>query len=107
MSAAALHHASCLNHPRREAAARCTSCGRPFCRECVTELEGRMVCGACHREKSQVKEKPRRDWAPVTAGLQLIVGLGLLWLGAWVLGRVLLSIPSEFHEGTTWERFTF
>ena len=33
--------------------------------------------------------------------------LGLLWFAAWVLGRVLLSIPSEFHEGTTWESLQF
>jgi hypothetical protein len=107
MTADSLHHALCLNHPRREAAARCTSCGRPFCRECVTEFEGRMVCSACHLEKSKVTEKPRRDWVIVTASLQFIIGLAVLWLSAWMLGRVLLSIPSEFHEGTTWERFTF
>lgn len=107
MSATTLHRAVCLNHPRREAAARCTACGRPFCRECVTEFEGRMVCSACHREKLQVKEKPKRDWAILTAGLQGAAGLGLLWLGAWLLGRVLLSIPSEFHEGITWEKFRF
>jgi hypothetical protein len=107
MTVATPQRALCLNHPRREAAARCTSCGQPFCRECVTEFEGRMVCSACHRQKSQVKEKPLRDRALITASLQFIIGLVLLWLGAWVLGRVLLSIPSEFHEGTTWERFTF
>lgn len=107
MSAATLQRALCLNHPRREAAARCTSCGQPYCRECVTEFEGRMVCSTCHRAKSQVKEKPARDWFAVTTALQFLVGLGLLWSLAWLLGRVLLSIPSEFHEGTTWERFKF
>jgi hypothetical protein len=97
----------CLNHPRREAAARCTSCGQPFCRECVTEFEGRMVCSTCHREKSRVEEKRKRDWFVLTTGIQFVAGLGLLWFGAWVLGRVLLSIPSEFHEGTTWESLQF
>lgn len=107
MSAAALQRAHCQNHPRREAAARCTSCGQPFCRECVTEFAGRMVCGVCHREKAMVKEKPKRDWFVLTTALQFMVGLGILWLGTWLLGRVLLNIPSEFHEGTTWERFNF
>jgi hypothetical protein len=99
--------ALCLNHPRREAAARCTSCGQPFCRECITEFEGRMVCGACYRQKAGLKEKPPRDLAWITVSAQIVIGVALLWLGAWVLGRVLLSIPSEFHEGTTWQRFTF
>jgi hypothetical protein len=107
MTVATPQRALCLNHPRREEAARCTSCGRPFCRECVTEFEGRMVCSACHLEKSKVAEKPPRDWAIVTASLQFVIGLAVLWLSVWMLGRVLLSIPSEFHEGTTWERFTF
>jgi hypothetical protein len=107
MTVAAPQHALCLNHPRREAAARCTSCGQPFCRECITEFEGRMVCSACHRKKSQVKENPGYDRAFITGSLQFIIGLALLWFGAWLLGRVLLNIPSEFHEGTTWERFTF
>jgi hypothetical protein len=97
-------HAVCLNHPRREAAARCTSCGKPFCRECVTEFEGRMVCGTCYRELSQPKEKAKRDWFPVTTALQAFIGLAGLWFSAWLLGELLLSIPSTFHEGSLWEK---
>ena len=106
-ASATLQPSHCLNHPRREGAARCTSCGQPFCRECVTELDGRMVCGACHRAKLEVKEKPKRDWFLVTVPVQLAVGLALLWASTWFLGRVLLSTPSEFHEGTMWQRFGF
>ncbi|MEZ0390399.1 MAG: rhomboid family protein [Verrucomicrobium sp.] len=94
----------CLNHPLREAAARCTSCGQPFCRECITDLEGRMVCVACHRAKTLVQEKPKRDWFIVTAGLQAAVGLSLLWLTAWLVGRTLLNLPAEIHEGTIWTK---
>jgi hypothetical protein len=100
-----LQHAHCLNHPRREAAARCTACGQPFCRECVTELDGRMVCGACHRTKTAAKEKPERDWFLITTALQALLGLALLWGGAWFLGRLLVSTPTEFHEGVMWQRF--
>ncbi|MFZ4765344.1 MAG: rhomboid family protein [Roseimicrobium sp.] len=102
---AALQRAQCLNHPRREAAARCTACGESFCRECVTELDSRWVCGSCHRAKVQVKDKPKRDWFVLTSTLQLSLGLSMLWLAAWLLGRVLLTIPSEFHEGTRWENW--
>ena len=99
--------AVCLNHPRREAAARCTSCGRPYCRECVTELDGRMVCGPCYKEKTQVKEKPKRDWFVVTTALQALLGLGTLWLAAWLLGQLLVNTPSSFHEATVWEKLPF
>jgi hypothetical protein len=97
--------ALCLNHPRREAAARCTSCGQPFCRECVTEFEGRMVCSPCYREKSQVEAKTRRDWFLVTTALQAMAGFSALWFTAWLLGRLLVSIPAEVHEGELWSKF--
>jgi hypothetical protein len=98
-----VRRATCLNHPRREAAARCTSCGQPFCRECVTELEGRMVCGACYRERAQTKEKPKRDWFVLTTALQAICGFAALWFTAWLLGEVLVNVKSNFHEGSFWE----
>ena len=34
----------CTNHPDVEAAATCTYCGKPFCAECLVEVDGRMVC---------------------------------------------------------------
>lgn len=104
---AILQQPHCLNHPRREAAARCTSCSQPFCRECVTELDGRMVCGSCHRAKLEVKEKPKRDWFLISVPIQLALGILLLWGTSWFLGKVLLSTPSEFHEGIMWQRFGF
>ena len=37
----------CSNHALREAAVQCPSCKRFFCRECVTEHAGRMICVNC------------------------------------------------------------
>ena len=34
----------CTNHPEREADVTCTYCGKPFCKECVVEVKGRMYC---------------------------------------------------------------
>ncbi len=107
MTATTLQRAFCLIHPRREAAARCTSCGSPFCRECVTELDGRMVCGACYKAKTQIKEKPKRDWFILTTAVQAVLGLTGLWFTFWLLGQVLVSIPSDFHEGKIWEKMHF
>jgi len=44
-----LRHARCLFHPLREAAARCPHCGGTFCRECVTDEEGKLACPPCLR----------------------------------------------------------
>lgn len=65
-----------------------------------------MVCGACHRAKTEVKESPKRDWFIVTTTLQALLGLALLWAGAWFLGRLIVSTPVEFHEGLIWQRFS-
>ena len=34
----------CTNHPEREADATCAYCGKPFCKECLVEVKGRMYC---------------------------------------------------------------
>ena len=44
-----LRHARCLFHPLREAAAKCPHCGGTFCRECVTDEEGKLACPPCLR----------------------------------------------------------
>ena len=66
-----------------------------------------MVCGPCYREKTQVREKPKRDWFVLTTALQAVLGLDGLWFVAWALGLQLLHIPSSFHEGTVWEKLPF
>lgn len=97
----------CQNHPSREAAARCVSCGGSFCRECVTPYEGRMLCGGCLKEKQGVVHEvnPRSFWWP--ALVQMGLGIGLLWGLAWLLGRVLADMPEQFHEGTMWDKIGF
>ena len=34
----------CTNHPEREADGMCAYCGKPFCKECLIEVKGRMYC---------------------------------------------------------------
>ena len=34
----------CTNHPEREADGVCSYCGKPFCKECLVEVKGRMYC---------------------------------------------------------------
>ena len=99
-----LSRAHCLNHPRREAAARCTSCGQPFCRECVTELDGRMVCGPCYQAKTQAPVAKKRDWFLLSVALQALIGLALIWWNARMLGERLMQPTSSFHEGHVWEQ---
>ena len=34
----------CTNHPEIEAQGMCAYCGKPFCKDCLVEVKGRMYC---------------------------------------------------------------
>ena len=34
----------CTNHPDREADGMCAYCGKPYCKDCLVEVKGRMYC---------------------------------------------------------------
>ena len=34
----------CANHPEVEAQGMCAYCGKPFCKDCLVEVKGRMYC---------------------------------------------------------------
>jgi hypothetical protein len=93
----------CLNHPVREAVARCPECRGYFCRECITEHDERVICAACLRKLVQPKTTRRRSFAPllrvVAAGASLLIA----WMVFYWVGQALLLIPSNFHEGTLWK----
>ena len=93
-----LAHQRCFNHARREAAARCPSCGRYFCRECVSEHEGRLLCVGCLGAQVQHRSAGRRLLAPIRRGACAAMGVLLLWAVFFACGKALLAIPSEFHE---------
>ena len=98
-----LREQRCRNHDDREASARCPACGGFFCRECVTEHEGRILCSACLARTTRPDATPTRRFRP-GPWLAGIGGFGMLWLAIHMAGRLLLTIPAEVHEGTIWER---
>src|SRR5580658_3877137 len=86
----------CFHHDLREAVAQCPSCKLFFCRECVTEHAGRMICVTCvnalTRDASKSERAARARWT-VTA----LAGLLVAWLVFYYLGLALARIPSKFH----------
>jgi len=97
MSLLAQHR--CVIHAGREAAARCPSCRQFFCRECVTEHDGRIFCAACLRKKSAPRVKEQRRLGVLLGPVALVSGFLLTWVAFYLLGQVLLKTPSEWHEG--------
>jgi len=99
---AQLFQQRCFNHAPREAAAKCLACGRFFCRECVTEHAGRLVCAACLRRKVPDRLTQRRWLVGLARALQFMLSLLTAWLLFFLIGKALLALPSAFHEGTLW-----
>ncbi len=93
----------CFNHPEREAAARCPRCRRHFCRECVTEHDGRMLCASCivALAGEAAKLQPRRDWRealrPVGRLLRLAAGVLAAWAFFYSLGQTFALWPEASH----------
>src|SRR5947207_406205 len=94
----------CRNHPAREAVARCPGCSRFFCRECISEHEGRVLCASCLAAVARKNVAPRRRLARL--GRVMLTGAGIVtaWIFFDLLGHILLRIPASFHEGTIWEK---
>lgn len=91
----------CFNHAHREAVAQCTRCGNFFCRECVTEHDGRMTCARCLMPGTELKRKKRLFSGLMTA-LQLLAGIIIVWSAFYYLGKALLILPSHYHQATLW-----
>lgn len=97
----------CKRHALREAVARCPECKGFFCRECVTEHEDRVICSDCLVKLSEKKMKKPLRFRWVLRGAGVVTGFFILWLFFYYLGQMLLSIPSDFHEGTLWTSTEF
>src|SRR5580700_7462209 len=91
----------CLHHPEREAVARCPECERFFCRECIAEHDDRVICASCLQRLAQPKEEPRRRLRLFSGLLPVgnaLLGLLVAWICFYMVGRLLLTLPSEFHS---------
>ena len=92
----------CFNHVSREAVACCPECSRYFCRECISEYRGRVVCASC-LESLTTTVVAGGSWGGGLFWLVMVFsGLFVCWLWFYYLGSILLFLPSSFHEGTLW-----
>lgn len=93
----------CWNHESREAVCRCPECGNSYCRECVTEHEGRLLCAVCLRSLARAQERHvpagRRGVVTVAMGL---AGIMIAWLVFFAAGEAVLTLAVR-AEQTAWQ----
>jgi len=94
----------CLVHEYREAVARCPVCRNAYCRECVTEHEGRVVCAPCLKKILSTRSATRRKFVRFVAAGLPVAGLLLAWVVFYGIGRALMLIPASVHDGTAWRK---
>jgi hypothetical protein len=97
-----IHTRRCARHVDREAAARCPSCGGFFCRECIVEHEGRLLCTSCLARESASAKARQDKWAGARRRLELAAATLAAVLVFYGIGSILLNVPPDFHEGTIW-----
>jgi hypothetical protein len=101
--AAPLRARRCARHGEREAVAKCARCSGFFCRECVVDHAGKLVCAGClAKTMTAAAPRPKRSWAGLRRTVSLLVGVGVLWVLFYAIGSLLLRMPAEFHDGTVW-----
>jgi hypothetical protein len=92
----------CARHSGREAAARCPACGGFFCRECIVEHEGQLLCTACLAKAAASAHSVAGRSAALRRRLALVAATLAALLVFYGMGSVLLNVPPEFHRGTIW-----
>ncbi len=97
----------CFHHASREPVARCPECGRYFCRECVSDHDGRLLCSDCLLALTKQQEEQQQTLIKkLLPPLQLVFGLLGAWLAFYLLATGLLSIPATIHDGAIWHEQT-
>jgi len=92
----------CFNHALREAAARCPACAHFYCRECITEHEGRVICSACLVRLTNAAESGKRRFGGVMAVAQFLIGFLVIWMFFYWVGDLLSSVATSRHGTTLW-----
>lgn len=94
----ALARQRCWSHAQREAVSRCPECRRFYCRECVTDHDGKLLCVQCLSARINVGAKAAGTrwvlWAAAAAA-----GLVVAFLWFYSTGYILQQAPPSWSRG--------
>lgn len=93
----------CWNHEAREAVCRCPACRRSYCRECVSEHEGRLLCAACLRQAAHAASTARGRLRGLRTLALTAAGLAITWGVFFAAAESLVTI-AERSERMEWQQ---
>ena len=76
---------NCYVHSDRESVGACVGCGKFFCQECCTEVNGKVYCKSCIQNKLNEQEEGGKDWL---LALLLSIFLGGLGIHRFYVGKI-------------------
>jgi hypothetical protein len=88
----------CSIHRDREAVVRCPGCAGYFCRECVTEHEGKFLCSSCLQRNFAPPRARGQFGGRIAGAFALITGFAIAWFLFYIIGRLLILVPPNLHE---------
>jgi hypothetical protein len=95
---ATLTRQRCWTHPQREAVSRCPACKRFYCRECVTEHQGRLLCVQCLSSLAAAgPAAPGTRWLLWSAAA--LFGLLAAFVVFYTAGFILQQLPPAWSNG--------
>ncbi|HZU27682.1 MAG TPA: hypothetical protein VFA04_19280 [Bryobacteraceae bacterium] len=89
---------TCFVHASREAVALCIDCRHSFCRECVVDHDGRLICAACLGKLQRKPRQASRRWRSIASAAGLGAALILCWILFYMGGRALLMSEPRHHS---------
>ncbi len=91
-------HQRCFVHPSREAVSLCLECRRAFCRECVVDHDGRLICAACLARLNDPAVRRRGVLRRLFSAVGVAFAILLCWILFYMFGRVLMLAEPAHHS---------
>lgn len=105
---------SCQKHPDREAAGMCVTCGKPFCQECLVELNNKYFCKSCLSEKLSETDRAATTSPSKKKSLTIVlwfllgnIGAHRYYTGHFLTGILytILGLVNSIVSSRVWIRF--
>jgi len=94
----------CFIHPSREAVSLCLECRHAFCRECVVDHDGRLVCATCLARLRATVARDNRVLRGLRTGIAGVLAVLFCWMIFYMFGRLLMMSAPEHHGFDTSEQ---